>query len=88
MGINYVDVREVFHFCVPEDTESYIQETGHAGRDGRPSLAVLVPTSLATRITDKSINQVQKYTAEIFYLVIWKITYMKTMENVCVVIYI
>ena len=42
MGIDCADIREVIHFGVPEDTESYIQETGCARRDGRPSLAVIV----------------------------------------------
>ena len=43
MGIDCADVCEVIYFGVPEDTESYIQETGRAERDGRLSLAVIVP---------------------------------------------
>ena len=35
-------VREVIHLGPSCDTESYIQETGHAGRDGLPSLALLL----------------------------------------------
>ena len=42
MGVNCPDVREVVHLGPPNDIESYIQETGRAGRDGLPSKAVLL----------------------------------------------
>ena len=42
MGVNCPDVREVVHLGPPKDIESYIQETGRAGRDGLPSKAVLL----------------------------------------------
>ena len=42
MGINCNDVRQVFHVGPPENIESYIQETGPAGRDGGESLALLM----------------------------------------------
>ena len=35
LGINCVDVRRVFHYGPPDSMESYIQETGRCGRDGR-----------------------------------------------------
>ena len=42
MGIDCKDVRQVIHFGPPVDIESYVQETGRAGRDGLPALAILV----------------------------------------------
>ena len=42
MGIVLPDVRQVTHVAAPDDVESYIQETGRAGRDGLPSLALLL----------------------------------------------
>ena len=42
MGIDCPNVRQVIHLGAPDDTESYIQETGRAGRDGLPALATLI----------------------------------------------
>ena len=41
MGIDCPDIHQIIHVGAPEDTESYIQVTGRAGRDGMQSIAVL-----------------------------------------------
>ena len=41
MGIDCPNIRRIVHWGIPSSLEEYVQETGRAGRDEEPSLAII-----------------------------------------------
>lgn len=69
MGVDKANIRSVIHRDVPPSIESYLQETGRAGRDGKPSRAVLLVSredeSFAKTLSDAA--QAARYAALLGY---------------------
>ena len=59
MGVDCSNVHQVIHLGVTEDTESYIQGTGRAGRSGEPALALLLQHGRSNSFADKEILEYQ-----------------------------
>lgn len=60
MGVNAPHVEHIIHITPPSNIESYMQETGHAGRTGTPSRATLYHNKAGIADNKKHIQETMK----------------------------
>lgn len=57
MGVDKKGIRSTIHYDIPADVESFLQESGRSGRDGKPALALLLLTKRASPHS-KELNEI------------------------------
>ncbi len=55
LGMNCPDIHQVIHWGLPQDAETYVQESGRAGRDGKQAISFIIkqPRDLDRRFTSE-----------------------------------
>ncbi|KRL92989.1 RecQ family ATP-dependent DNA helicase [Limosilactobacillus equigenerosi] len=58
MGIDKDNIRYVIHYHLPKSLDDYVQEVGRAGRNGQPSVAILL-NAPGDELLPQSLNQIE-----------------------------
>ncbi|WP_369900394.1 ATP-dependent DNA helicase RecQ [Bacillus manliponensis] len=91
MGVNKPNTRYVIHFQYPTNIESYLQEIGRAGRDGEPSIAILLCSPLDHDLPMSIIEEELPREQQIQFLfsllqeklMLQKVLQMESVEEIC-----